>query len=149
MFSFLPISFVMTERIYILCLIIIIKSKVWTITHCLGLGHETLVCAVCLSIFFWNLNSERVRWIALILACSSKPIQNWLPIRSHRASNTKHKVKWFQYNALNIWSYLFCRILSMGISLKCRLVTSKMYLRFCRLIQTLKCFQQKYQNARR
>ena len=47
----LPISFVRIERIYILCLIIIIKSEVWTITHCLGLGHETVVCAVCLSIF--------------------------------------------------------------------------------------------------
>ena len=39
------------ENIYILCLIIIIKSEVWTITHCLGLGHETMVPAVCLSIF--------------------------------------------------------------------------------------------------
>ena len=47
----LPISVVMIERIYILCLIIIIKSEVWTITHCLGLGHETMVSAVCLSIF--------------------------------------------------------------------------------------------------
>ena len=36
---------VMIERIYILCLIIIIKSEVWTITHCLGLGHDTMVCA--------------------------------------------------------------------------------------------------------
>ena len=27
-------------------LIIIIKSEVWTIIHCLGLGHETMVCAV-------------------------------------------------------------------------------------------------------
>ena len=42
---------VMIERIYILCLIIIIKSEVWTITHCLGLGHETMVCAVCLFVF--------------------------------------------------------------------------------------------------
>ena len=49
----LPISFVMIERIYILCLIIIIKSEVWTITHCLLLGHETMVCTVCLSIFFF------------------------------------------------------------------------------------------------
>ena len=47
----LPISFVMIDWIYILCLIIIIKSEVWTITHCLGLGHETIACAVCLSIF--------------------------------------------------------------------------------------------------
>ena len=46
-------SLVMIENIYIyiLCLIIIIKSEVWPITHCLGLGHETMVCAVCLSIF--------------------------------------------------------------------------------------------------
>ena len=48
----LPISLVMIEIIYILCLIIITKSEVWTITHCLGLGHETMVSAVCLSIFF-------------------------------------------------------------------------------------------------
>ena len=46
----LPISLVMIERIYILCLIII-KSEVWTINHCLGLGHETMVSAVCLYIF--------------------------------------------------------------------------------------------------
>ena len=48
----LPISAVKTERIYILRLIILSKSEVWSITHCLGLGHETMVSAVCLSIFF-------------------------------------------------------------------------------------------------
>ena len=47
----LPIPFVTIERIYILCLISIIKSEVWTITHCSGLGHETMICGVCLSIF--------------------------------------------------------------------------------------------------
>ena len=41
------------ERIYIYCLVIIIKSEVWTITHCLGFGHETMVSAVCLSISVW------------------------------------------------------------------------------------------------
>ena len=50
----LPISFVVIERIYILCLISIIKSEVWTVTRCLGLGHETMVCVVCLSIFLWQ-----------------------------------------------------------------------------------------------
>ena len=49
----LAISFVMTERLYILCLIIIIKSEVWIITHCLGLGQETMLCAVCFSIFLY------------------------------------------------------------------------------------------------
>ena len=49
----LPISLVMIEIICILCLIIIIKSEVWTITHCLGFGHETMVSAVCLYIFIF------------------------------------------------------------------------------------------------
>ena len=46
----LPISLVMIARIYlyILCLIIIIESEVWTILYDLWLGHETTVC---LSIF--------------------------------------------------------------------------------------------------
>ena len=43
--------FVMIEIIYKLCLIVIIKSELRTITHCSGLGHETMVCTVCLSIF--------------------------------------------------------------------------------------------------
>ena len=47
----LPIPLVMIKRKYILCLIIIIKSEVWPITHCLVLGHETMVWAVCRSIF--------------------------------------------------------------------------------------------------
>ena len=47
----LPVFLVMIERICILCFIIIIKSEVSTITHCLELGHETMVCAVFLSIF--------------------------------------------------------------------------------------------------
>ena len=54
----LPISRVMTTRIYILCLIII-KSEVWTITHCLGLGHETMVCAVCLSAFLQTITQPK------------------------------------------------------------------------------------------
>ena len=46
----------MIERIHILCLIIIIKSEVWTITHCLGLGRDTMVSTVCLFIFLWICN---------------------------------------------------------------------------------------------
>ena len=49
----LPISHVMIDIIYIYirCLIIIIKSALWAITYCLGLGHETMVFTACLSIF--------------------------------------------------------------------------------------------------
>ena len=38
------------EDISITHRIIIIKSGVWPICHCLGVGHETMVCAVCLYI---------------------------------------------------------------------------------------------------
>ena len=54
----LPTPFEMIERIHTLCLIIIIKTEVWTITHYLGFGHETMVCAVCLSIFLWKNNNN-------------------------------------------------------------------------------------------
>ena len=59
----LPISLVMIDRTFILSLIIIIKSEVWTITHCLGLCHEEIICAVCLSIFYWLL----ARWDQAII----------------------------------------------------------------------------------
>ena len=49
----LPIYLMMIVIIHALKLIIdIIKSEVWPIYHYLGLGHETMVCAVCLSIFW-------------------------------------------------------------------------------------------------
>ena len=35
----------------VLYLIIIIKPEVWITNHCLGLGHEIMVCAVCLTMF--------------------------------------------------------------------------------------------------
>ena len=48
----LPISLVLIEIIYLyIFFIMIIKSKVWTITYCLGLGHETMLSAVCRIIF--------------------------------------------------------------------------------------------------
>ena len=43
------------SRECVLYLIIIIKPEVWIINHCLGLGHETMVCAVCLTMFLWNI----------------------------------------------------------------------------------------------
>ena len=48
----LPLSLVMIVKVCVLHVIIIIKSQVWTICHCLGLGHETIICALCLSMYF-------------------------------------------------------------------------------------------------
>ena len=50
----LPIYLLMIVRICVLYLIIITKSEVWPICHCVGLGHEAMVCAVCISIFLWH-----------------------------------------------------------------------------------------------
>ena len=75
----LRISLVMIERIYILCLIIIIQSEVWTITHCLGLGHETMVRAVCLSISLWA--SWRLKSPATQLF-----VQGYVPAKNKEAS---------------------------------------------------------------
>ena len=47
----LSISLMTILRIPELDLIIIIKSEVWPICHFLGLGHGTMVSALCLSIF--------------------------------------------------------------------------------------------------
>ena len=50
----LSISRVKIVRICVLLFhSIIIKSEVRTINHCLGLGHETMVCAVCLACSYW------------------------------------------------------------------------------------------------
>ena len=48
----LLIDLMIIVRIRTLYLItIIIKSEVWPIYHCVGLGHEIIICAVCHSIF--------------------------------------------------------------------------------------------------
>ena len=40
-------------REYALCRIIIIKSEVWTVIHCFGWGHGTIICAVCPSYCYY------------------------------------------------------------------------------------------------
>ena len=84
---------VMIERIYILCLIIIIQSEVWAITHCLGLGHETMVYAVCLFVFLFLLNLVEIRLFHMPFSITK---DNW------RLNNTawwtfhicSHKIRW-------------------------------------------------------
>ena len=47
----LPILFMMIVKIRVHYLITMIKSEVWPICHCVGSGHETMVCALYRSIF--------------------------------------------------------------------------------------------------
>ena len=37
------------------------QASIWTITHCLGLCHETMVCAVCISIFLFLYKGHLLR----------------------------------------------------------------------------------------
>ena len=67
----LPTPLVMIGRIYVLCLIIIIKSEVWTVTHCLRLSHETMVCAVCLSIFLWRHQMDAFAMLSTVCSGNS------------------------------------------------------------------------------
>ena len=47
----------------VLYLIIIIESEVWIINHCLGLGHETMACAVYLTMFLCCRNLTSRWWV--------------------------------------------------------------------------------------
>ena len=82
----LPISFVMIERIYILCLIIILKSEIWTITHLLALDHEAMVCHVCLSIFYGIALWRHGRtWHNALVLTTTRIIKSWNDIANHLA----------------------------------------------------------------
>ena len=64
------------EYKYILSLIIIIKSEVWTIIHCLWLGHGTMVCPVCLSLFLVILLLGSCIYLSWISTASSSALMH-------------------------------------------------------------------------
>ena len=97
---------VMAERIYILCLMIIIKSEVWTFTHCLGLGHETMVWAVCLFVFFFFLIKIIRLEITVKTYCPIWYNTQWVPLFQTRY------IDWYleyflqnlhQLNVIRLW----------------------------------------------
>ena len=53
-FSLPNFSYDDCENTSVLSYYLIINSEVWPICYCLVWGHETMVCAVCLSIFYWS-----------------------------------------------------------------------------------------------
>ena len=70
-------------------LIIIIKSKVWPICHCLGLDNETMVCAVCLSI---------------CLSCNIQEADNFRVFRSVCRNSFPEKTCWRNAtNKTDVW----------------------------------------------
>ena len=96
----LPISLVLIVRICVLYFIIIIKSAVWLICHCVGLGHETMVCAVSFyrekqikwtdKIFLVDISNDflfhrRASWNVLVF-CRRKLIQSYVYLAVEKPS---------------------------------------------------------------
>ena len=83
----LSIVRMMVVKIFVLYLIIIINSEVWSICHYLGLGHETMVYAVCLPIFLWReiffshdqQGANQVYWMSCLFQQGPKTFRNsWI-----------------------------------------------------------------------
>ena len=81
---------VISWRLSYFHLIIIINSEIWIISRCLGLGHETMACAVCHIIFassfgldnifhqaIFYTNSDRIQYLAHICAPGTRRDQTW------------------------------------------------------------------------
>ena len=116
----------MIERICILCLITIIKSEVWTITHCLELGHETMVSAVCLSIFLclWT-HSICYRYVVSSFRQSLFPEFQQQPQYEYAKDHYSDLHLTFDQTKLSYLFYLFwkCHILD-SLSLACSITLS-------------------------
>ena len=101
---------------FVLHLIVIIKSEIWIINHCLGLGHETMVCAVCLAMFLLDRCTAE---IFLHYICDGVVIWTQVPSMPPRHENSeswlKHRSVVFQVMfSCKMWSYDF-RILWNGV----------------------------------
>ena len=55
----------LSRGIFVFDFIIIIKSVVWVIIHCLWLDNETMICTEYLAMFFWVLTETRL-WAEVI-----------------------------------------------------------------------------------
>ena len=95
----LPIYLTSNVRIHVFCLIIIIKSQVWPICHCLGLGQETMLYAVCPSIFFflyWIRVSVPDPKFTILSFCRSKHMPTF-SIMTTTFGYGPSKIKWINY----------------------------------------------------
>ena len=97
--SSLPISLMMIVRIHVLVvvlllLLLIVKSEVWPVCYCLGIGHEAMVWAVCLFIFLSPLSIFSL-WPSKVLANQRRHyicniFSHWLRNWSYHESLVPH-----------------------------------------------------------
>ena len=89
----------------ILCLIIIIKSEVWTTTHCLGFGHETMVCAVCLSISLWRNWVKYVKYNLYEAARFAQQVGNAYFHRLNKVKDLSGSLRWMYEGRILLLSF--------------------------------------------
>ena len=94
----LQISLMMIARICVLYFITIIKSDTWPICHCLGLGHETMVCHV------YTLLIKRVNNVLDI----KYPIFIWHPSLKRNLYLDGCKTQRFSYVAIVWLCFILC-----------------------------------------
>ena len=101
----LPTSLMIIVRIRVL--IVIPKSVVWPICHCLGLGHETMVCAVCRFIFVSKSYELDIIFhvLASQLSCYCVIISNWL-WRHLPNVNRASEMQGRYVNMVFVWSFM-------------------------------------------
>ena len=87
---------------YTRCLIIIIKSEVWTIIHCLVLGNETMICAVCLSIFLWIKFNTTGKKIICPVKCGTKWLIQSSNFNSKYTERSKYLILHSIFDALKL-----------------------------------------------
>ena len=84
-------------------------SWVWIINHCLGLGHETMVCAVCLTMFLWDILHVHYAEIS-ILGTHVRNTNNYAVAWFFRRKSTyiSHKISY----GWSIWVifFFFCKL---------------------------------------
>ena len=111
----LPISSLMIVRICIINLVITMKSEEWTFSHCLGLGHETILCAASLAMFL-NIspyhsrcnnicvNVHSIAWIFTLYVCTTQidsTNSNTNTIGANMASGTGYvNNRWHSFKVL-------------------------------------------------
>ena len=105
----------MIVRIRVLYIIIIMKSEVWLICHCLGLGHEIMVNMRSMSfyILIWKIySSHYIKFIQIVSDLDNgfshirrQAIMNWCWFIDHRTMKTN-----FSGFLINMQRFLFKKL---------------------------------------
>ena len=73
----------------LLDVIIIIKSEIWVIIHCLALVHEIMVCAACLAKFFIMYLVDRIKCCKPDICTMQRNIKQWDGIQCNLTQNQR------------------------------------------------------------